>query len=169
MEHRAPLRNVRKPAAAAHPDEDASMPTAGGRHGTTQPDAQVTARPRVLISEPRGLDSPPIAELLDPAAYDVVWCNGEQDVLEQLVQRRPSALVFALGPGHPSEITLLHLLRRIAPALPMILVATTPSLETQKMTQELRPIYYVVRPVDRAEIHEAIAAAIAPRGHRPPG
>jgi hypothetical protein len=51
----------------------------------------------------------------------------------------------------------------------MILVATTPSLETQKMTQELRPIYYVVRPVDRAEIHEAIAAAIAPRGQRPPG
>jgi len=85
------------------------------------------------------------------------------------VQRRPSALVFAIGPGHPSEITLLHLLRRIAPALPMILVATTPSLETQKMTQELRPIYYVVRPVDRAEIHEAIAAAIAPRGQRPPG
>ena len=75
------------------------MPTAGGRHRTTQPDAQVTARPRVLISEPRGLDSPPIAELLDPAAYDVVWCNGEQDVLEQLVQRRPSALGSRSAPG----------------------------------------------------------------------
>jgi DNA-binding response OmpR family regulator len=122
----------------------------------------------VLVSEPRGLDSPPIAELLDPGAYDVVWCNEEQDVLEQLVQRRPSALVFVLGAPCPSEISLLHLLRRIAPALPMILVATAPSLETQKMTQELRPTYFVVRPVDRAEIHEAIAAAITPRGHRPP-
>jgi CheY-like chemotaxis protein len=144
------------------------MPTAGGRHRTIQPDPHATTRPRVLISEPRGLGSPPIAELLDPGAYEVVWCNEEQDVLEQLVQRRPSALVFALSAPCPSEIALLHLLRRIAPALPMILVATTPSLETQKMIQELRPTYYVVRPVDRAEIHEAIEAAIAPRGHRPP-
>ena len=143
------------------------MPTAGGRHRTIPPDARVTTRPRVLISEPRGLGSPPLAELLDPGVYEVVWCNEEEDVLEQLVQRRPSALVFALDASHPSEIALLHLLRRIAPALPMILVAATPSLETQKMIQELRPTYYVVRPVDRAEIHEAIAAAIAPRAHRP--
>jgi hypothetical protein len=77
--------------------------------------------------------------------------------------------VFALGAQCQHDLALLFLLRRVAPAVPLILVATTASLETQKMIQDLRPTYYAVRPVDRAELLEAIAAAIAARGRRDGG
>lgn len=127
------------------------------------------ARPCIVVSEPRGLDEPPLASQLNPGVYDVVWCNEEEDVLDQVIQRRPHALVFALGAQCQRDLALLFLLRRVAPAVPLILVAATASLETQKMIQDLRPTYYVVRPVDQTELHEALAAAIAQHTRRPPG
>jgi len=141
----------------------------GSRHKMTETRPGNATRPCVIVSEPRGLDEPPLASQLNPEAYDVVWCNEEADVLDQLIQRRPHVLVFALAAQCQRDLALLFLLRRVAPAVPLILVAATASLETQKMIQDLRPTYYVVRPVDRTELHEAIAAAIAQHARRPAG
>jgi DNA-binding response OmpR family regulator len=126
-------------------------------------------RPLIIVSEPRGLDETPLASQLQLEGYDVVWCNEEEDVLDRVIQRPPHALVFALSTQCQSDLALLFLLRRVAPALPLILVAATASLETQKLIQDLRPTYYVVRPVDQTELHEAIAAAIAQHARRPAG
>jgi DNA-binding NarL/FixJ family response regulator len=137
------------------------------KHKLPEPGPEGATRPCVIVSEPRGLDTTPLASQLDPGNYDVVWCNEEEDVLDQVIQRRPHVLVFALGAQCQRDLALLFLLRRVAPAVPLILVASTASLETQKMIQDLRPTYYVVRPVDQTELHEAIAAAIAQHARRP--
>ncbi|HEY6866233.1 MAG TPA: hypothetical protein VI792_03185 [Candidatus Eisenbacteria bacterium] len=145
------------------------MPDAGPKGRTLGSERGDVFRPRIVISEPRGADELPIASLLDPEVYDVVWCNEDEDVLEQVIQQRPHALVFALGHEFHKDLALLFLLRRVAPAVPLILVAATASLETQKTIQELRPTYYVVRPVDGGELLQAITDAIARQARRPAG
>lgn len=145
------------------------MRTAGTSHRSHGPEPGGAVKPCVIVAEPRGLGDSPIASQIDPDAFEVVWCDQEQDVLDRVIQRRPSALVFALGAECQHDLVLLFLLRRVAPAVPLILVAAAASLETQKLIQDLRPTYYAVRPVDRAELLEAIAAAIAAHGRRDGG
>jgi DNA-binding response OmpR family regulator len=143
------------------------MGATGTRHKLPETGSRSAARPCVVISEPRGGGETPLATQLGAEPWEVVWCNEDQDVLDQVIQRRPQALVFALAADVQRDLALLFLLRRVAPAVPLVLVAAAASLETQRMIQELRPTYYVVRPVDRAELHEAIAAAIAQQARRP--
>lgn len=147
-----------------------SMHTSGSRHKTPEPGRGGAGRPCVIVSEPSAPSAEsPLASQLDPDLYDVVWCNEDEDVLDQVIQRRPHALVFALGTQCRTDLALLFLLRRVAPAVPLILVAATASLETQKLIQDLRPTYYVVRPVDRIELDGAVAGAIAYHARYPAG
>lgn len=147
-----------------------TMSSAGAGPKSFEPHRGGIARPRVVVSEPRGADELPIASLLDPDVYDVVWCNEDEDVLEQVIQQRPQAVVFALGFEFQKDLALLFLLRRVAPTVPLILVAATASLEAQKTIQELRPTFYVVRPVDRGELLQALADTVARQARRlPPG
>jgi DNA-binding response OmpR family regulator len=74
-------------------------------------------------------------------------------------------VVYGLRPSGQEDIGVLQLLRRAAPDLPLVLVAAEESLVTQKLVQDLRPIYYAVRPLDEAELIEAVRAALA-RRHR---
>jgi DNA-binding NarL/FixJ family response regulator len=145
-----------------------SMGTSGTKHKLAAPGPAHAGKPCVVVSEPRAPgEESPLASQLDPELYDVVGCNEDEDVLDQVIQRHPSALVFALGARFQSDLALLFLLRRVAPAVPIILVAATASLETQKMIQDVRPTYYMVRPVDRIELDEAVAGAIAHHARRP--
>jgi DNA-binding NarL/FixJ family response regulator len=136
-------------------------------HKHSEPAPGSPTKPFIVVSEPRGLGGTPLASQLDPNTYEIAWCNEEEGVLDQVIQRRPHALVFALGESCQSDLALLFLLRRVAPGVPLILVAPTASLETQKLIQDLRPTYYVVRPVDQTELDEAVAAAIARQARRP--
>jgi DNA-binding response OmpR family regulator len=145
-----------------------SMHTSRTKPKLPEPGPAHADKPCVIVSEPRAPgEESPLASQLDPGLYDVVWCNEDEDVLDKVILRHPRALVFALGPRFQSDLALLYLLRRVAPSVPLILVAATASLETQKMIQDLRPTYYMVRPVDRIELDEAVAGAVAHHPRRP--
>lgn len=118
---------------------------------------------RVVIYEPAGLESASLFAALREQGFELVECSDGQMLLEEVVQHRPDVVVYGLRPDGHQDLGVLHLVRSVAPELPLVLVASEGSLVTQKLVQDVRPIYYAVYPVDPAELHEAVRAALARR------
>jgi DNA-binding NtrC family response regulator len=117
--------------------------------------------PRVVIYE-RSLDLEQAASpLLEAQGYDVVGCGDGEMLVEEVVQHHADAVVFGLRPGSNEDLGLLHLIRRVAPDVPVVLIAAEGSLNTQRLVQSLRPIYYAVCPVEPAELCDAVKSALA--------
>jgi DNA-binding NarL/FixJ family response regulator len=75
-------------------------------------------------------------------------------------------LIYELRAARHSDLAVLQLLKRVAPEVRMVLIASA-SLKTERTLRELRPVYYAVQPVGEEEMVEAVRAALgerAPRG-----
>ena len=97
-----------------------------------------------------------------------VICRDPRALIEEAVRRPPGVVICDLGAGTREDLIVLELFRRAAPGVPLILVASEGSLETRRLVLGLRPMYYMVGPVEAAELGEAVTAALA-RGERARG
>jgi DNA-binding NtrC family response regulator len=98
-----------------------------------------------------------------PLAQMGVLLTGTQDetLLEDVLAHQPDVVLYELrGPDH-EDLGLLHLLRRVAPDVSLVLIAGEETLDAQRLARELRPVYYAVQPVDADEIVGAVRAALA--------
>ena len=119
--------------------------------------------PRVLVFDGYLAPEPAAMEALERHGYAVVRCSDTHTLLEEIVQRPPSVVVFGLRANGLEDLGLLHLVRRALPNVPLILIADKGSLETQRGIQSLRPIYYAMCPLDAAELGEAVESALEGR------
>ena len=106
-------------------------------------------------------------DALERCGFVVILCHEVRGLLEEMVQRPPAAVVFGLRPERSEDLGMLHLVRRVLPRVPLILLAGCESLEVQRLVQDLRPTYYAVGPLDPDELCEAVSAAVA-RSRRSP-
>ena len=86
--------------------------------------------------------------MLSGQGLDLVPCADGQALLEEVIERRPAALVYALCANCDQDLRLLQLIRRAAPDLPLVLLAADESISTRRQVLNLRPIYYAVRPAE---------------------
>ncbi len=149
------------PHPHAEPSRAARGKPAPAEHGSRE-----SILPRIIVYEccPSGDDH--VQSLLEGQGYDLVPCHDGEALLEAAVERRADVVVFELKSECQTDLGLLQLLRRVAPVVPLILVASNGSLETQRLVQELRPMYYAVIPVESAELRDAVRSAIERRGRR---
>ena len=122
---------------------------------------------RVVIYECCLGDEHPAFSLLKDEGFDLVACPDGETLLEEVVQHRPDVLIYALKPDSPQDLAVLQLLRRAAPELPLVLLASEGSLSTQRLVQDLRPIYYAVCPIEASELRDAVRAALSRTGRGP--
>jgi len=120
---------------------------------------------RVVVCENHRPGVDPITDALRCEGVEASSCADGATLLEEVMRTPPDVVIFLLRPGNASDIGVLELLRRAAPVLPLVIVASSGSLDTQKLVQDLRPIYYAVWPVEGQELCAAIQAALARRGH----
>lgn len=85
----------------------------------------------------------------------------DDTLLEDVLALQPDVVVYELSDSATPELGILHLMRRVAPDVQLVLVAGDESLDTQRLVRELRPVYYAVQPVDGEEIVDAVRAALA--------
>ncbi len=121
---------------------------------------------RVMIYECCAPSGPPIASLLSGESFELFTVTSRSALMEEILQRRPDVLIYGLGQSCEQDLGMARLVRSAAPEVPLILVASDDSLLTQKLAQDLGPIYYAVRPVDDADLAEAVRAAAASRRPR---
>ncbi len=117
----------------------------------------------VLCSCDRSTGSALQACLAAPDA-DVLDCPAVESLIEEVVRHRPEVVVYELRADRQADLAVLHLLKRAAPDLPLVLITAEGSLESERLIRELRPVYYAVQPVEPDEILDAVRAALARRG-----
>jgi len=113
---------------------------------------------RILIHEPRR-DRHDWLQALAAAGHDVVVCNGREALFDALSLRRPDLIVYVLA-DLSLDLGVLWVVRRMAPALPIILLGGPTGLEARRSVQELKPVYFGMFPLDPAELSEAVRGAL---------
>ena len=120
-------------------------------------------RRRALVCACEGDFESVVCRTLREEGYEVVACPDRETVLTHAFDNPPDVILYTLAPRSPVDRGVLQLLRRALPRTPLVIIATEGSLETQRLMQEFRPVYYAVAPIERAELVEAVTAAIAQR------
>jgi DNA-binding response OmpR family regulator len=119
--------------------------------------------PRIVVQVASAPADSPVQSLLEAEGFDLVSCADGRALLEEVMHRTPDAIVYALGADCRQDLGVLRVMRRAVPDVPLVLLAAEDSLDTRKVTQPLRPTYYVVCPVDGAELGDVLRAAIRRR------
>jgi DNA-binding response OmpR family regulator len=119
---------------------------------------------RVVVQVSAAPADPAIESMLTSEGFDLISCPDARSLLEEVMCCPPDAVIYALRPECGEDLGVLRLMRRAAPDVPLVLLAAEESLETRKVTQGLRPIYYAVCPVDGAELRDVMRTAVSRRG-----
>lgn len=86
-------------------------------------------------------------------------CAGREALFDALALRRPDLIVYVMD-DLATDLGVLAAVRRLAPALPIILLGGPAGLEARRTVQELRPTYYGVFPLEPAELRDAVRGVI---------
>jgi DNA-binding response OmpR family regulator len=119
---------------------------------------------RIVVHLTAAPADPPIDSILMSEGFDLISCPDAGSLLEEVMHCQPDAVIYALRPDCREDLGVLRLMRRAAPDVPLVLLAAEDSLDTRRMTQTLRPIYYTVCPVDDVELRDVMHTAVARRG-----
>jgi DNA-binding response OmpR family regulator len=120
--------------------------------------------PTAMVCECDGDNDSVACRTLREEGYEVVACPDRETTLSRAIDHPPDVILYWITPRCPVDRGVLVTLRRNLPRTPLVIVASEGSLETQRLIQEFRPVYYTVAPVDRTELLEAVKAAMAQRG-----
>lgn len=97
-----------------------------------------------------------------PGDLDLVSCEADDSVLDQVALHHPDAVVYELREGSAADLAVLKLLRRIAPRTPFVVVGGEES-NVWETPADLRPLYYTPRPVEKDELRGTLENALAQR------
>lgn len=120
--------------------------------------------PTALVCGCDGDNDSVACRTLREEGYEVVACPDRETALSRAIDHPPDVILYWITPRRPVDRGVLATLRRNLPRTPLVIVASEGSLETQRLIQEFRPVYYAVAPVDRTELLDAVKAAMAQRG-----
>jgi AmiR/NasT family two-component response regulator len=120
--------------------------------------------PRIVVQVTCAPADPPVHALLEAEGFELVSCADAHALLEEVMHRKPDAVIYALCADCHQDMGVLRLLRRAAPEVPLVLLAADDSLDTRKVTQALRPTYFAVCPIDGAELRDVVRSAVRKRG-----
>jgi len=129
-----------------------------------RPDGPGGVTPTALVCTCGGGDDAVVCRTLREEGYEVVACPDRDTTLSHAINDPPDVILYSITPRCPIDRGVLQILRRSLPRTPLVILASEGSLETQRLIQEFRPVYYAVAPVDRSELVEAVKAAMTQRG-----
>jgi DNA-binding NtrC family response regulator len=118
--------------------------------------------PRVVLCSCGRVIETALRAALESPDLELAHCRPADSILEEVIRRRPAVLIYELRAARHSDLAVLQLLRRAAPEIRLVLIASG-SLKTERTLRELRPVYYAVQPVGEEEMVEAVRAALGAR------
>jgi DNA-binding NarL/FixJ family response regulator len=98
---------------------------------------------------------------LPEASWDVVACATRETMLEEALQRPPDLILCRQDGDIVANSATLRLLRRLAPEAPLVVLSESTSLETLRLAQEFRPVFFVLEPSEPAELLEVVRSILA--------
>jgi DNA-binding NtrC family response regulator len=75
---------------------------------------------------------------------------------QQAVSRRPLAIVLGVGMRSIAHLDVIPLIHTVRKSLPVIVIAEEDSLELERSAREKNIFYYLVHPIERAEVQAVL-------------
>ena len=121
---------------------------------------------RILVCECDTAARPATGDVVRDLGYEVVATHTLADALRELAESRFDVVVVSLPTLDDERTSMLQLLRRTEPRIPVVMVTSDGSLSMRARAQESRPYYFAVRPVTVDELRTALAGAAAANATR---
>lgn len=150
-----PLRPARRWA----PQESGPTATVSQRARRRQ---RLAGAARALVYAPRS----PAGELsaaLEGAGLEVEWSDSGAGAVGEAVDGNPAVCIIVVGSGGDEALDYLPCLNQANPALPVIVLSESDSLELQRRLRSHRLFFYLVGSPARGELGAVLAAALASR------
>ncbi len=105
-----------------------------------------------------------VQRILERKGHEVHPFTDEEAALDFLRREGADLAILDIKLKRMSGIEVLGEMRRIAPELKVVMLTGYPTLETAKQAQQLGAFEYCVKPIDKDELEEKVAAALGPDG-----
>ncbi len=124
---------------------------------------------RIVVCDPLHDGCSEACRSLEGAGLELVSCEDGERLLEAVIGHPPDVVIYCLRPALDADLAVLHLLRRVMPDAPLILLAREGDLDTRKAVQSLRPLFYAVAPIDVDELKDVVHSIFARQRKRAAG
>lgn len=101
------------------------------------------------------------------AGLQLEWTQSGPGAIAEAVGRDVTVCVVASRVADGEELDYLPCLTQADPSLPVIVVCDQDSVQTQRRLRSHRVFYYLVEPLDPAELRAVLQAALHGRGVAP--
>ncbi len=117
----------------------------------------------VLICGSESRDLAELRQLIGRQGYSVETARTPVNAIRRTRVSPFQAAVFLLDDGDEAWLETITAFNDLFPALPVIVLAYHDSLETERRARQRKIFYYLLRPVDGAEIKAVLRDATASR------
>ena len=107
-----------------------------------------------------------IKHLLERKDHQVAVFTDEEEALAYTRSSQVDVAILDIRLKKMSGVDVLEELKKISPRTQVIMLTGYPTLETASQAQELGAFDYCVKPIDKDELEEKVASALA-AGPRP--
>ena len=104
-----------------------------------------------------------LCDALPDASLEVIACANTETMLEEALQRPPDLVLCRQDANGVVDPMALRLVRRLAPGTPLVVLSESTSLQTLRLAQEFRPVFFILEPSEPAELREVVHAVLASR------
>lgn len=117
--------------------------------------------PRVLVCDEESAENSLLLQVLSGQGYDVVFVPGFDAALRELASTKFRLLLLGI-PGEAQQARdFLCQVRSLHKDLALITMVDEDSIEVQKMIRKEKVFYHLVKPLEEAEVLQAVRSALA--------
>lgn len=113
-------------------------------------------RAEVLVFGCREDDLAVLRGATGPDGPILLTVDSAAELAEHAIRRHPIAVILGVAAGDLERLDLIAVLRAARAALPVIVIADADSLELERRARQKSIFYYLVHPLDRAEVEAVI-------------
>jgi len=117
----------------------------------------------ILICGSENRDVAELRHLIGGQGYAVETARTPVNAIQRTRVSSFQAVVFLLDGGDEAWLETITAFNDLFPALPVIVLADNGSLETERRARQRKIFYYLLRPVDEAEMEAVLRDATAGR------
>jgi DNA-binding NtrC family response regulator len=102
-----------------------------------------------------------IKRILERKGHQVVVFTDEEEALAYLRSSAVDVAILDIRLKKMSGVDVLEELKKISPRTQVIMLTGYPTLDTARQAQELGAFEYCIKPIDKDELEEKVASALA--------
>jgi DNA-binding response OmpR family regulator len=123
--------------------------------------ARLARAARILVCECDPAAARSAADEVRDLGYEVVALHTLADSLREATVTDFDVIVASVPTLTNEKLSLLQLLRRARPLVPLVIITSDDSLAMRTRCQPMRPYYFAVRPLAADELRDALRGAVA--------